>query len=189
MSPLPGRRAHRGSRRDARHSIRRRVRQTVRPLIGIGDSLYLELEPKAVRQPGRLILPASSEFELTWAGHGFWGCHQGSFAGRHDGGGPAYCCRRQREGGNPADDCPAGGKVQEADPWPTVMIQEQGNDRRRHVDAEHEAQDEVETDQNADAISKAFHFNSPVCSLRRIRGQATRGRELGLAQKPLPDGV
>ena len=96
------------------------------------------------------------------AGHGNWGCHQCSCTCRDDRCGSACCCHRPRQGSNPAADCPAGGKVQKANPGPTVMIPEHGNDRRHHVDAEHEAKHDVENDQNTDAIGKAFHFHSPV---------------------------
>src|SRR6516164_4682832 len=68
-----------------------------------------------------------------------------------------YCCHRPHQGGNPADDGPASGKVQKADPWQTVMISDRGDDQRRHVEAEHGAEHEIEADQIADAVDKAFH--------------------------------
>ena len=64
----------------------------------------------------------------------------------------AYCCYRPHQGADPTDDGPAGGKVQKADPWQTVMISDHGDDQRRHIKAEHEAEREVEADQIADAI-------------------------------------
>jgi len=46
------------------------------------------------------------------------------------------------------------------------MTSDHGNDRRRQVDAEREAEDELEADQVSDAIGKAFH--------RLLSVQATR---------------
>src|SRR5215467_43299 len=64
-----------------------------------------------------------------------------------------------------------------------MMTSDHGNDRRGQVDAEREAQHEVETDQITDAIGKAFH--------RLLSVEATRfsshGGEVGRCRAPLLD--
>src|SRR6516164_8500385 len=87
-----------------------------------------------------------------------------------------YCCHRPHQGGNPADDGPASGKVQKADPWQTVMISDRGDDQRRQVEAEHGAEHEIEADQIADAIDKAFHR---LLSVRSAGGFPSHVREVG----------
>src|SRR6516164_1589558 len=93
---------------------------------------------------------------------------------RHDGCRLAYCCYRPHQGADPADDGPAGGKVQKADPWQTVMLSDRGDDQRRYVEAEHGAEREVEADQIADAIDKAFHRLLSTAATRDSRRVSER---------------
>src|SRR6516164_9581278 len=92
-----------------------------------------------------------------------------------------YCCHRPHQGGNPADDGPASGKVQKADPWQTVMISDRADDQRRHVEAEHGAEHEIEADQIADPIDKAFH--GPL-SVRGAGGSPSHTGEVRRCRAP-----
>jgi hypothetical protein len=55
-----------------------------------------------------------------------------------------------------------------------MVTSDHGDDRRRQVDAEHEAQHELETDQITDATGKAFHRLLPVEATRGSRRVSER---------------
>jgi hypothetical protein len=55
-----------------------------------------------------------------------------------------------------------------------MVTSDHSDDRRRQVDAEHEAQHELETDQITDAIGKAFHHLLSVEATRGSRRVSKR---------------
>jgi len=61
------------------------------------------------------------------------------------------------------------------------MISDRGDDQRRYIEAEHEAEREVEHDQIADAIDKACHR---LLSVRGAGGFPSHVGEVGRSRAP-----
>src|SRR6516165_9969932 len=64
------------------------------------------------------------------------------------------------------------------------MTSDHGNDRRRQVDAKHEAQDELEADQISHAISQAFHR---LLSVEATRSSPSHVEEVWRCRAPTLD--